>query len=150
MKLFLLDKVFFKSLCPCLRAAVQTGVWGWMLWAVLRQRGLQSSCREERGHLMVFWEVVMTICSIFHSATVQLLNHTPFQYVNMLSMVKGHKQFLDVLVLPGSEASAVPAFCLCSRSGPLWCAHRRSRSLTPFPHIPHWWKWTEFQFPSSC
>lgn len=86
MKLFLLDKVFFKSLCPCLRAAVQTGVWGWMLWAVLRQRGLQSSCREERGHLMVFWEVVMTICSIFHSDTVQLLNHTPFQYVNMLSM----------------------------------------------------------------
>lgn len=118
MKLFLLDKVFFKSLCPCLRAAVQTGVWGWMLWAVLRHRGLQSSCREERGHLMVFWEVVMTICSIFHSATVQLLNHTPFQYVNMLSMVKGHKQFLDVLVLPGDPQEVKPLLCLLSVCAP--------------------------------
>lgn len=67
---------------------------------------------------MVFWEVVMTICSIFHSDTVQLLNHTPFQYVNMLSMVKGHKQFLDVLVLPGDPQEVKPLLCLLSVCAP--------------------------------
>lgn len=67
---------------------------------------------------MVFWEVVMTICSIFHSATVQLLNHTLFQYVNMLSMVKGHKQFLDVFVLPGDPQEVKPLLCLLSVCAP--------------------------------
>lgn len=61
---------------------------------------------------MVFWAVVMTICSIFHSATVQLLNHTLFPYVNMLSMVEGHKQFLGVLVLPGDPQEVKPLLCL--------------------------------------
>lgn len=57
-----------------------------ILCALLRQHVLQRSFREGRGWPVIFLVTLMTLCSAFLCAMVQLETHTEMQYVSALSV----------------------------------------------------------------
>lgn len=62
-----------------------------IFFALLRQRLLEMSSREDIGQPMARWMVLITLCTAFLSAAEQLVYYTMMQYISTLSMAKQKK-----------------------------------------------------------
>ena len=56
-----------------------------MALVLLRQQDVAMCSRLVRGQPMIFWAVLMTLCTAFLSLAVEPAYHTPRQYVSTVS-----------------------------------------------------------------